>query len=79
MRRPPIALLHQLAAQLTLPGLAKQGSGVSGRRAQQRLALAQRLLDPLPLGLRTPVAAERFWVIMRWGGAGMLLAWLLRR
>lgn len=79
MRRPPIALLHQLAALLTLPGLAKHTSGVSGRRAQQRLALAQRLLDPLPPGLRAPVAAERFWLMVRWGGAGMLLAWLLVR
>lgn len=71
--------LHQLAAVLALPNQAARASGVTARRLRQRLALAQRLLDPLPQGLRAGPEGERFWLILRWGGAGMLLAWLLQR
>lgn len=77
--RRPAGLLHHLAAVLTLPGQANAASGVAGRRQRQRLAMAQRLLDPLPVGLRASQGGERFWCILRWGGAGMLLAWLLQR
>lgn len=40
--------------------------------------MAQRLLDPLPEALLPQDrASELFWRVMRWGGAGMLLArWL---
>jgi hypothetical protein len=75
----PLRLLHQLAALLTLPGLAQRAQGVAARRNRQRLALAQRLLDPLPVGLQAPVSGERFWTALRWGGAGLLVAWLLQR
>ena len=46
----------------------------------QRLALTQRLLDPLPPEL---VPAKRlevlFWRGLRWGTVGLLIAWLLGR
>ncbi|MEB3234329.1 MAG: hypothetical protein VKM98_02780 [Cyanobacteriota bacterium] len=72
-------LLHHLAAVLTLPVQARRGSGVGARRQRQRLAMAQRLLDPLPMGLRASAEGEGFWRLLRWGGAGMWLAWLLQR
>ncbi|MBM5796958.1 MAG: hypothetical protein FJ060_02145 [Cyanobacteria bacterium K_Offshore_0m_m2_072] len=72
-------VLHQLAGVLALPGQARGATGVAARRHRQRLALAQRLLDPLPQGLRVAAEGERFWLILRWGGAGMVLAWWLGR
>ena len=76
---PSSGLLHHLAALLSLPAQARLASGVVGRRQRQRLALAQRLLDPLPRGLQASGDGERFWRGLRWGGAGMLLVWLLQR
>jgi len=78
-------LFHHLAALLALAGrrpLAAD-SGPTGsplRRRRQRLALAQRLLDPLPPSLLpTSHQGERFWQALRWGSAGMLLTlWLGR-
>jgi hypothetical protein len=83
---PPTRLLHHLEALLTLAG-PRQGAHparaldqASERRRQQRLSLAQRLLDPLPTGLRAPgQAADLFWRGLRWGGGGLLLAWILQR
>jgi hypothetical protein len=44
------------------------------------LALVRRLLDPLPVSLRAGGHdAELFWRVVRFGGAGMLLAWWLMR
>lgn len=81
------ALLHHLDALLTLAGLDGRPSG-SGRertpssgqrRRLQRLALAQRLLDPLPPALRPPAPhAEQAWILLRWGGLGLILATWLR-
>ncbi len=52
----------------------------SSRRLRQRLELGQRLLDPLPAPLRTSHWHEEvLWKALRWGGAGMLLAWWLLR
>jgi hypothetical protein len=73
-------LLHPLEDLLALsqrpPGSQESGSSAQ-RRQRQRLALAQRLLDPLP---RAPVAAaDRFWTVLRWGGLGLILARLLQR
>jgi hypothetical protein len=80
-RSPSLGLLHHLAALLSLAGRsgAVAPSGVSLRRRRQRLELAQRLLDPLPDAL-LPAGrrADRFWTALRWGGLGLLLAWLLR-
>jgi len=89
-RRSP-RLLHHLAALLSLAGQragqTRQTIGtaeVEGRpstvrrRRLQHLALAQRLLDPLPPALSPPYPeAERFWRALRWGGLGVLIAcWL---
>lgn len=82
--RPP-RLLHHIDAVLTLcgprhglhPGRGSQQT--RERRRRQRLSLVQRLLDPLPRELRGPGdGSERFWRAMRWGGGGLLLAWLLQ-
>jgi hypothetical protein len=54
-------------------------TGVTLRRRRQKLELAKRLLDPLPDGLLPSSRhGERFWSALRWGGLGLLLAWLLR-
>jgi hypothetical protein len=77
--------LHHLAALLTLANRSRGSSeadnlGRQQRRQRQHLALAQRLLDPLPVSLRSGGhAAELFWRAVRFGGAGVLLAWWLMR
>lgn len=72
-------LLHQLDRLLTQVSLARRSSGVSQRRQRQRLALAQRLLDPLPAEFTRPGRnSSLFWQGLRWGSGGLLLAWLLR-
>ncbi|MCP9929485.1 hypothetical protein KBY82_01660 [Cyanobium sp. AMD-g] len=80
-RSPPPGLLHHLAAVLSIAGRrgAVAPTGVTLRRRRQKLELAQRLLDPLPDGLLPSSRhGERFWSALRWGGLGLLLAWLLR-
>ncbi|MEB3270261.1 MAG: hypothetical protein VKJ44_01245 [Synechococcus sp.] len=74
-------MLHRLAALLALVQRppAPEHSGTAQRRQSQRLALAQRLLDPLPSALISPAASrERFWRVLRWGGLGLLVARLLQ-
>ena len=80
-RSPPPGLLHHLAAVLSIAGRPKAvaPTGVTLRRRRQKLELAQRLLDPLPDALLPSSRhGERFWSALRWGGLGLLLAWLLR-
>ncbi|MDM7952075.1 MAG: hypothetical protein QUV07_02500 [Cyanobium sp. CZS 25K] len=80
-RSPPPGLLHHLAAVLSLAGRpgAVAPTGVTLRRKRQRLELVQRLLDPLPdTLLPSSRHGDRFWSALRWGGFGLLLAWLLR-
>jgi hypothetical protein len=70
-----------MAAVLNLAGrpLPAAETGAPTRRRRQRLALIQRLIDPLPPGLQPLHAhAELFWRLFRWGGLGLLVAWLLR-
>jgi len=70
--------LLQSIGRLHALGSARPGSGQSERRRLQQLAIAQRLLDPIPEGLRPPDrASEQFWQVLRWGGLGLLLARLL--
>ena len=70
-------MLDALYAQASL---ARRSSGVQQRRERQRLAMAQRLLDPLPPELAQPLRLELlFWRGLRWGTVGLLLAWVLRR
>jgi hypothetical protein len=46
----------------------------------QRLELGQRLLDPLPTVLRSADRSEQVvWKALRWGGAGLVVAWWLLR
>jgi hypothetical protein len=74
-----------LAALLTLASRPRASAeaenlGRQQRRQRQQLALAQRVLDPLPVSLRAGGhAAELFWRAVRFGGAGVLLAWWLMR
>ncbi|MFN9645900.1 MAG: hypothetical protein ACK6BG_12475 [Cyanobacteriota bacterium] len=79
-------LLHHLQALLTLATRSeritrpREATSLSRaeRRRQQHLALGQRLLDPLPRGLRAADrGADRFWSALRWGGCGLLVARLL--
>jgi hypothetical protein len=75
-------VLHHLAAVLNLAGrrLPEGENGAPMRRRRQRLLLAQTLLDPLPPALRSSNGgAERFWSALRWGGVGLIVAWMLRR
>jgi hypothetical protein len=72
-------LLHQLGALLSLPAQTRLATGVRGRRQRQRLALAQRLLDPLPPDLRAGGGGEWFWRPLRWGTLGLVLALWLQR
>ncbi len=81
-RLAPPGVLHHLAAVLSLSQRQPppEPIGALMRRRRQRLALAQRLLDPLPSGLRSSrQGAERFWQAVRWGGLGLILAWVLQR
>ncbi len=74
-------VLHPMAAVLNLAGrrLPLSEAGAPMRRRRQRLALVQRLLDPLPAGLQPLNArSERFWRLFRWGGLGLVVARLLR-
>jgi hypothetical protein len=78
-RAQPIRLLHLLDGLLAQEGLFARGSGVVLRRQRQRLALTQRLLDPLPPHLISSNRNEMmFWRGLRWGTPGLLLAWWLR-
>jgi hypothetical protein len=90
LRRAPAlganpGVLHHLAALLTLASRALGSAeadnlGRQQRRQLQHLGLVRRLLDPLPVSLRAGGhAAELFWRAVRFGGAGMLLAWWLMR
>ena len=77
--RQPIRLLHLLDGLFTQASLTRHSSGVTLRRQRQRLALTQRLLDPMPETLAPPHRVEvMFWRGLRWATAGLLLAWLLR-
>jgi hypothetical protein len=80
-------LLHHLQALMALTttpeganGSKQSPLGRAQRRRRQHLALSQRILDPLPEGLRASGSgAQRFWTALRWGGCGMVVAQLLRR
>ena len=80
----PIRWLHQLAglmAQVSQAERLRDGdNSLRARRLRQRMALAQRLFDPLPAPLRPGRWQEEvLWKALRWGGAGLILAVLLKR
>ncbi len=80
----PIRWLHQLAnlmAQVSRAEHITSGDdSLHARRLRQRMALAQRLLDPLPAPLRPTTWQETsLWTALRWGGLGLVLALWLKR
>ena len=80
----PIRWLHQLAnlmAQVSRAERITSGDeSLQARRLRQRMALAQRLLDPLPAPLRPTTWQETsLWTALRWGGLGLVLALWLKR
>lgn len=77
-RRQSPGVFHLLDALLTQTSLASRSVGVGRRRNLQRLALTQRLLDPLPRELDPSRRLDvLFWRGLRWGTAGFLVAWWL--
>jgi hypothetical protein len=80
----PIRWLHQLANLMAQIARAERlqvsDDGLQARRLRQRIALAQRLLDPLPKPLQpSPWQELLVWRGLRWGGVGLFVALLLRR
>lgn len=80
----PIRWLHQLAGLMAQVARAERlnaaDDSLQARRLRQRMALAQRLLDPLPRPLQARGLGETWlWTALRWGGLGLVLALLLRR
>ncbi|MEB3348705.1 MAG: hypothetical protein VKO00_01625 [Cyanobacteriota bacterium] len=83
-RQRPLRLLHHLAVPLALSARAMPSDDqpwpASLRRRRQRLALAQRLLDPLPDALKAPLTGDGpLWQALRWGTPALLLGWWLGR
>ena len=81
-RPRPLRWTHLFARLFALAERSRQpeigGSSVANRRLQQRLALAQRLIEALPAPLSPGSgSAERFWQALRWGGVGLVIARLL--
>jgi hypothetical protein len=81
---PPLRWLHQLAGLMAQISQAERlqpaDQSLQARRLRQRMALAQRLLDPLPKPLQSQAWGELvLWRALRWGGLGMVLALWLRR
>ena len=79
----PIRWLHQLATLMAQVSRAERigpaDDSLQARRLRQRMALAQRLLDPLPAPLRPTSWHDTWlWTGLRWGGVGLLLALWLR-
>lgn len=78
----PIRWLHQLGRLMAQVSRAERLSpadeSLPARRLRQRLALAQRLLDPLPRPLQPRSWMESVvWNALRWGGPAMALTlWL---
>ena len=80
----PIRWLHQLASLMAQVSRAERlpssDESLQARRLRQRIALAQRLFDPLPQPLQPRAwQEEMLWQGLRWGGLGAVLALWLRR
>ncbi|MEC8213811.1 MAG: hypothetical protein VX069_01935 [Cyanobacteriota bacterium] len=82
--RRPLKWLHGVSHLVQQGHCQKQGlksdSGVASRRWAQRRKTGSRLLEMEPEGWDRPDAkGARFWRMLRWGGAGFVLAWWLSR
>ena len=80
----PIRWLHQLATLMAQVSRAERikpaDDSLQARRLRQRMSLAQRLLDPLPVSLRPNHWSETvLWSGLRWGGLGLIVALWLKR
>lgn len=81
-RHRPLRWTHLFASLFSLAERARHpdlgGLSVANRRLQQRLSLAQRLMEAMPPSL-TPgrTIGDRFWEVIRWGGLGLVMARLL--
>lgn len=76
MKRPrtPPRMLHHMSVvdRLLHQGQALDRASVGGRRQRQRrLWLTAVLADAPEVGAQRE---ERFWVVLRWGGCGLLAA-----
>jgi hypothetical protein len=80
----PVRWLHQLAVLLAQVSRAERlnraDDSLQARRLRQRMAMAQRVLDPLPTPLVGSGWPERWlWTALRWGGPALLLSLWLQR
>ena len=80
----PIRWLHQLAGLMAQISRAERlqaaDQSLQARRLRQRMALAQRVLDPLPRPLMAQGWPEQLlWTALRWSGPAMALALWLKR
>lgn len=76
MKRPqaPVRMLHHLAVVDRLLSVSprSRGAGSGHRRILQRQRwLNDVLSERLPM---EPTGGDRFWVVLRWGGCGLLAA-----
>jgi hypothetical protein len=76
MKRPqaPVRMLHHLAMldRLLLERRSRGRAGTALRRAEQRRRWLVGVLADRPD--LTPQGVETFWVVLRWGGCGLLTA-----
>jgi len=76
MKRPqaPVRMLHHLAVldRVLMERGAAGRAGTALRRHRQRRRWLAGVLADRPES--APQGAERFWLVLRWGGSGLLSA-----
>ena len=75
----PLKWLHGVSRLIQQGECQHQaGTGVQGRRWQQRRLFASQLFDRNFKGWLHPERrGSRFWRGLRWGGAGFVVAWVV--
>ena len=72
------SVLMQQGQRQNKPG--RYFNGVESRRWKQRQAMGRVLLDQSIVGwVQNKPSGQRFWIILRWAGAGFSLAWWLAK